>query len=46
MSKPIYSAVIGDEIHIYVFGRLIMKRRIGSPGSRVFHMPLAATQWS
>jgi hypothetical protein len=40
-----YSERIGDEVYIYVRGRLVMKRWLRTGASATFHVAPAGVEW-
>jgi hypothetical protein len=41
-----FSIRVGDEVYVYVWGRLVMKRWLRTGISATFHMAPAGVHWS
>lgn len=46
MSPVSFSTVIGDEVYVFVLGRLVMKRWLRTGVSATFHVAPAGVRWS
>lgn len=46
MKQSTYTAVIGDEVYVYVMGRLVMKRWLRTGIEAVFHVSPAGVRWN
>jgi hypothetical protein len=46
MNPTTYSVRRGNEVYVYVLGRLVMKRWLGESVSATFHVAPAWVRWS
>lgn len=46
MNPTTYTQVIGNEVYVYVLGRLVMKRWLKTGISATFHVAPAGVRWS
>ncbi len=46
MTKSTFSVVIGNEVFVYVLGKLVMKRWLNTGVSATFHVAPASVRWS
>jgi hypothetical protein len=44
--KATYSVKIGNEVYVYVLGRLVMKRWLKTGVSATFHVAPAGVRWN
>lgn len=46
MTPSSFSTIIGDEVYVYVLGRLVMKRWLLTGRSVTFHIAPFGTRWN
>jgi hypothetical protein len=44
--KVSFATVIGDEVYVYVLGRLVMKRWLRTGATATFHIAPSSVRWS